>query len=366
MRRRFILPVIVLVIVTAAAAGGGYWWLVGRFWESTDNAYVQGDIAVMSPKIAGYIAEVPVADNQSVHLGQILVKLDDRDYQAKVAEAKATVEAAAAAVVSNQTKLELQSMMIDQTLAAADKADADEKMARQDFARVKSLLSSGAVSKQQYDAANATMAGANAEMARATAAVSADRQQVLVLKAAGQELLARQHQAEAALALAQQDLEATIIRSPIDGVIGNKGARVGEYVKAGNQLLSVVPIRQLYVVANFKETQLSRMHPGQRAELSIDAFPGIKIEGEIESFAPASGAEFSLLPAENATGNFTKVVQRVPVRISLNPDNPLSGMLRPGLSVVVSINTHDWQPPALAEGTLGAAAAAESTAKPAQ
>jgi membrane fusion protein, multidrug efflux system len=240
-----------------------------------------------------------------------------------------------------ETRRTWQQAMIDQAGAAVTSAEAELHRAGLDSARQRDLQRTDISSRQKYETSEADQRKAEAGLARSRAALVAERDQLAVLDAQRQQEEAKLAQAEAALRLAQNDLDDTVIRAPVDGVVGNKGVQVGQLVKAGTLLLAVVPLPQVYVIANFKETQLAGMRPGQKVSLAVDAFPGAKLHGFIESFAPASGAVFSLLPPENATGNFTKIVQRVPVRIALAPDEPLRSRLRPGLSAVVEVDTRE-------------------------
>jgi membrane fusion protein, multidrug efflux system len=335
--------VIGLVLVALALGGTGswYWWTVWRFQQSTDDAYVQSDVSVISPKVEGYIKKVKVADNQQVTEGAVLFVIDDRDFKAKVAQAEAAVALEEASVATYDSRLKLQQAMIDQAAAVVQSAEADLSRAQQDYKRYSALMTSDFASRQRYEQSEADARKAEAALARARAALAAEQNQLGVLRSQQREEQAKLQQARANLQLAQNDLDNTVIRAPIGGVAGNRAGQVGQYVKAGTQLLSLVPLSRLYVTANFKETQLTRMRPGQSATVSVDAYPDAALEGQVESFAPGSGAQFSLLPPDNATGNFTKIVQRVPVRIALPENSPLAGLLRPGLSVTVTVSMQE-------------------------
>jgi membrane fusion protein (multidrug efflux system) len=360
MPRKVLLSIGLGVAVLAAGAGGWYWWTHGRFVETTDNAYVESDIAAISPKIAGYIQRLNVADNQQVRAGDVLAAIDDRDFVARVVEAKAAVAGAAAAIASTDRRIELQAALIDQAAAAVESAEAERARARPEYERYKKMVATNIVAKSDFDRTAADLRKAEAELTRAKAELTAQRGQLVVLQAERQEALAKLEQGKATLAVAEIDLDNTVIRAPVGGVVGNKAVELGQYVRAGQQIVALVPLPSVHVVANFKETQLERMRPGQRVAISVDAYPGVTLEGSVESFAPASGAVFSLLPPENATGNFTKIVQRVPVRIVVPDDNPLAGLLRPGLSVEVSIDTRAAdEAPAPAGGVFGVAQAAQ-------
>jgi membrane fusion protein (multidrug efflux system) len=337
---RSIALILLLAILLALGAGTGwYWWTEWRFQQSTDDAYVQSDITVISPKVEGYIKEVRVGENQPVAAGQVLFVVDERDFAAKTAHAEAAVATGEALVATFASRLSLQQAMIEQAGATVQSAEADLSRARLDYRRYATLATSDFASRQRLETAEADSRKAEAALGKARAALGAEQNQLAVLGSQQREEEARLLQARTSRQLARNDLDNTIIRAPIAGVVGNRAGRVGQYVKPGTQLLSLVPLPHVYVTANFKETQLTHMRPGQPAEISVDAYPDQPLTGRIESFAPASGAQFSLLPPDNATGNFTKIVQRVPVRIALPADGPLARLLRPGLSVTVTVDT---------------------------
>jgi len=360
MRKKLLVLLPVLLLV-AGTYGGWQWWRVWRFQQSTDDAYVSSDISLISPKIEGYIKEVRVADNQHVTAGQVLFVIDDSDFAAKVAAAQAAVDAEIASVATFETQHDHQLAMISQAAAQVESAKAEADRADLDQKRYVSLVSSEVATKQRYETAEADATKAAANLLRAKAALEAEKQQLAVISAQKHEEQAKREQARAALRLAQNDLDNTVIRAPVAGIVGNRAGQIGQYVKPGTQLLSLVPLPEVYVTANFKETQLTRMRPGQPAQIAVDAYPDKVIEGHVESFAPASGAEFSLLPPDNATGNFTKIVQRVPVRIAVPPNGPLAALLRPGLSVEVTVDTRA-KGEAVAEGTIVGTAEAQPAA----
>jgi membrane fusion protein (multidrug efflux system) len=351
-----ILPVVVLAL---GVSGGWYWWNVLRFLQSTDDAYVQSDVSLISPKVEGYIKKVKVADNQEVAEGAVLFVIDDRDFKAKVAQAEAAVAIAEASVATYESRLTLQQSMIEQAAATVKSVEADLTREQQDYKRYSALLSTDFASRQRFEQAEADARKGEAAVAKSRAAFAAEQNQLAVLRSQQREEQAKLQQARANLQLAQNDLENTVIRAPISGIAGNRAGQVGQYVKAGTQLLSLVPLSRIYVTANFKETQLTHMRPGQLAQVSVDAYPDLILDGRIESFAPASGAQFSLLPPDNATGNFTKIVQRVPLRIALPANSPLIGRLRPGLSVTVTVDTRDSGD---GDGLVGAAQAKSPSA----
>ncbi|MBV9827713.1 MAG: HlyD family secretion protein [Alphaproteobacteria bacterium] len=353
-----------LVIVVAVAVGAGWrWWTQWRFQQSTDDAYVQSDVTVISPKVEGYLKEVRVEENQPVKAGDVLFTVDDRDFMAKVAQADAAIATEQAIIETYRSRRKFQQAMIDQAAATVQSNEADLGRAQLDYKRYTALVSSDYASRQRFETAEADSRKAQAALEKARAALAAEQTQLGVIGAQQGEEEARLGQSRATLQLARNDLDNTIIRAPSAGVAGNRAGRVGMYVKPGTQLLSLVPLPYVYVTANFKETQLTHMRPGQTAEIAVDAYPDEKLTGHIESFAPGSGAEFSLLPPDNATGNFTKIVQRVPVRIALPADGPLARLLRPGLSVTVTVDTRSE--PAVADGgsIIGAAQAQPATAQ---
>ena len=339
--RKVLLIFLPVVALTLGAGGGWYWWNVLRFLQSTDDAYVQSDVSIISPKVEGYIKKVKVTDNQEVAEGAVLFVIDDRDFKAKVAQAEAAVAIEEASVASYEARLKLQQSMIDQATASVASAEADLDREQQDYKRYSALMTSDFASRQRFEQAQADARKGEAARARSHAALGAEQNQLAVLRSQQREEQAKLQQARANLQLAQNDLDNTVIRAPVSGVAGNRAGQVGQYVKAGTQLLSLVPLPHVYVTANFKETQLTHIRPGQLAEVSVDAYPDLTLEGRIESFAPGSGAQFSLLPPDNATGNFTKIVQRVPVRIALPANGLLTGLLRHGLSLTVTVDTRD-------------------------
>ncbi len=329
---------VALLLLAIVAASLGYWWS-RRHIETTDDAYVASDISVMSAKVPGYVASVEVADNQPVKAGEVLIRLESRDYEAKRDQAQALAQARRLGLAQIEAKLNLQDAQIRQAGAEVTAAAADTQRAKNDLERAQILVKNEFASRQKLDQSQADSQRTAAQLTRARAGADAAKRQTNVLDAEMATARALSDEADAQLELAQIDLENTVIRAPIDGVAANRSAQLGEYVRAGAQLLSIVPLDKVWIEANFKETQLTRMKPGQSVDIKIDAFPDQHLQGKVESIAPASGAKFSLLPPENATGNFTKVVQRVPVRISLPLDSPLKGRIAPGLSAVVKVDT---------------------------
>ena len=337
-RKVLIISGAALILVAAVAAFGHQWWTVGRFTESTDDAYVGGDITVIAPKVSGFIARVAVTDNQIVHAGDVLVELDNRDYVAARARAVAAVAAQKAAIANLAATRHLQEAVIAQAQAGINSADAEIERSQEEQIRYRRLEALSAVSLQESQKADADYKNALASGARARAALSASQRQLDVIDSQNQQAAAALAQAEADRDVADLNLSYTELRAPMDGTVGNRSARAGSYANIGAQLMSLVPARGLWVDANFKESQLARMHAGQTVLVEADVLPGQVFRGRVASLAPATGAVFSVLPAENATGNFTKIVQRVPVRVVLEGDASALGQLRPGLSVVAKVD----------------------------
>ncbi|BAE52802.1 HlyD family secretion protein [Paramagnetospirillum magneticum] len=330
-----------LVLVSFGSWSAYRWSQEWRWMESTDDAYVDGDITTISPKVAGHVVELLARDNRAVAKGDVLVRIDERDYRARLDEAAGQVKARLAQLIQIDDRVAVQEAVITQSGASISAARAEMVRAKADYERSRALVREDYVSRQRFDITQADAARAEAGLTGSGAGLQAARRQLSVLASERNVALAQLEQAKATLVVAETELEATTIRSPVDGVIGNRAVRDGQYVRPGQTLLAVVPLGNVWIDANFKETQIGRMTPGNRVEIKVDAFPGAVIGGSVDSFAPASGAKFSLLPPENATGNFTKVVQRIPVRIRVDQDSPLAGQLRPGLSVVVKVDTRD-------------------------
>jgi membrane fusion protein (multidrug efflux system) len=327
----------------AALAGGAWYgwdyWTVGQFLVSTDDAYVKADNTTIAPKVSGYLHDVLVADNEGVKAGQVLARIDERDFRVALDQAKADVAAAQAAIASRQAQLEVQQAVIAAAKATVEVDQATATFAAQENKRYTDLATTGYGSVQNAQQAQSRISGAQAAIARDTASLVSATKQVDLLKAEIVQANATVAHAEAVQRQAQLNLEYTSIVAPIDGVVGNRTLRVGQYVQAGTQLMSVVPVASAYVVANFKETQLTDVREGQTVDIAIDMFPGQIVHGHVDSIAPASGQEFALLPPDNATGNFTKVVQRIPVKITLDGAGNPPIALRPGMSVIPTIET---------------------------
>ena len=304
---------------------------------STDNAYVRGDVTSLAPKVAGYVTAVEIEDNQTVRAGDVLFRIDDRDHRAKLAQAAANVEAAQARLTNVDADIQLQHALIRQAEAQKRSNMAEMTLATKASDRRRELIRTSAVSQASVDESDAALARAEAGVSAASATVEAQRQRVAVLATQREAAAAALAQARAARDLAQIDLDHTVVHAPVDGVIGNRQVRVGRLVAPGAALLDIVPVNDVWVVANFKETQIEHIRPGQRARITVDGYPNQAFDGVVDSFAPGSGSAFTMLPVDNATGNFIRVVQRVPVKIRF-AGNPLRGRIVPGLSARVEID----------------------------
>jgi membrane fusion protein (multidrug efflux system) len=336
--RRLVVAAVAVLMAGAAGWYGWSWWTLGRFIESTDDAYVGGEVTTIASKVAGFVETVAIADNQVVKAGDLLVKLDDRDYRAQLARTEASVAAQNATLANLDANARLQRAMIAEAAAEIAATAAELDRARYDVDRYRTLADSQYASLQRFQQADADHKKALAADHKAHAALEAAERQLDVIETQKQQTRAALDQAIADRDLARLNLGYTEIRSPIDGVIGNRSVRLGAYATVGAQLLAVVPTRGLWIDANFKENQLAHMREGQRVDVAADLLPGVTLSGRVGSLAPATGAQFSVIPPENATGNFTKIVQRVPVRIVLDGDAAELGGLRPGLSVVVRVD----------------------------
>lgn len=314
-------------------------WVAGMTSQTTDNAYLRADTTPVSAEVSGRIVRLLVGDYQHVKTGQLLMEIDPTQYQAQVDQAKASVAAAQATIRNEQSNITLQQRVIEKADAGLAALNADRERVVSEGRRQTSLTKDGWSTAQKLEAAIADVKRIEAQIAEKQAEIAAERQKLDVLATQSDQAQAELSNQQAALRLAQIDLDRTRILAPMDGVVGVSGAREGQYVRAGSQLVSVVPVSKLYVVANFKETQLAKFRPGQLVSVTVDTFPGKELRGHVERLSPATGSEFSLLPPDNATGNFTKVAQRVGVRIALEHNDELGGLLRPGMSVVATVHT---------------------------
>jgi membrane fusion protein, multidrug efflux system len=338
-RRR---PVLMLVLLVAAVLGiwqGYRWWTVGRFIVWTDDAYVGAKMATLAAKVPGYIASLDVEDNAPVHSGDIIATIDDGDYKIAVDAASAKTRTQRATIDRLGQQVAAQQAAVEQAKAQLASAKAGATRARLELDRQQSLATRDFASRQSLEQAYANRDQTDASVMSARAAIDAATANVEVSKAQQEEARHTLAEFETMLAKAERDLRFTVIRAPFDGVVGNRAIQVGGYVQSGARLISLVPLDGVYIDANFKETQLARIKPGAHVAIALDALPDAVIDGTVESIAPASGSVFSLLPPDNATGNFTKIVQRLPVRIRVSPDVARQGALRPGMSVSASVDT---------------------------
>lgn len=337
--RSLLIGATALALIAAAAYFGHDYWTVGRFHVSTDDAYVKADSSTIAPKVSGHIIEVLVSDNQTVIAGQPLARIDDRDFRSALDQAKADVAAAEATLSAKEAALDIQQSTIAAARATVDVDKANETFAQQNDKRYSNLATTGYGPVRTAEQAASQIGVARAAVARDSAVLDAAIKQIDLLNAEVAQAKAALARGLALQRQAELDLSYATILAPVDGSVGNRTLRVGQYVQAGTQLMSIVPITAVYVIANYKETQLTDVHAGQTVDLEVDMFPGRTYHGRVDSIAPASGQEFALLPPDNATGNFTKVVQRIPVKIVLDGKSAASGDLRPGMSVQPSIDT---------------------------
>ena len=344
-RKLLLLSALALAIVGGAGSFGYRWWTVGRFIESTDDAYVGAHNTTLAAKVAGYIATIAVEDNTQVRAGDVIATIDEGDFRLavdqardKVATQKATIDRIGRQVVAQQAA-------VDQAKAQLASAQAASARAQLELDRQQTLAQRDYASRQTLEQAQSSRDQATAGVQSAQAAVDAAQANVEVLKGQQQEAARTLDELNTALAKAERDLSFTRVLAPFDGIVGNKAAEVGNFVQPAARLMALVPLNASYVDANFKETQLADIKPGQKVDVAIDALGGKVIEGTVTSIAPASGAQFSLLPPDNATGNFTKVVQRVPVRVTFSDEVLKSAPLRPGLSDVATVHTRDPDAP---------------------
>jgi membrane fusion protein, multidrug efflux system len=338
-RRRGVVTFVAAVMLILAVAGGLHYWRYARFIISTDDAYAQADSTILASRVSGYVSVVQVQDDEHVKAGQILARIDDRDYCATLDQARADVQAAKAAETNLEAQLVQQDALIARARASVAASQAALDLARIDRARAEKMAGIGFGSQQQSQQADAHAREQVADLQRDRAALTTAEREVDVLRAKLGQAHALSERSQAVERRAELDVEYTTIIAPIDGTVGARSLRVGQYVQAGTQLLAIVPLRDVYIIANFKETQLTHARTGQHVRLRVDTFPGVDLRGYVDNLAPATGLEFSLLPPDNATGNFTKIVQRVPVKIRLDASQPLLGQLRPGMSVEAYIDT---------------------------
>jgi membrane fusion protein (multidrug efflux system) len=366
-RNRGKLAIIGLAAAVVLAAGGwyGYRYLtVGRYIISTDDAYVHADATTLAAKVSGYVSQVSVADNTDVHAGDVIARIDDGDYKLAADAARDKVATQQATVARIGQQITAQQTAVVRANAQLTAAQAVETRSESELKRQQELAAKQFASQQKLEQAQSIRDQAVAAVQSARAAIASAIANVGVLEAQQQEAEQKLRELKTAQAKAERDLSFTVIRAPIDGVIGNRAIQVGDYVQPGQRLASLVPLTDVYVDANFKETQLARLQPGQPAAVSVDALPGHDITGVVASVSPASGSVFSLLPPDNATGNFTKIVQRLAVRIRLPAAVQDKRQLRPGMSVVVDVNTKPRSSVADNRGWFAAEAAPATDQQP--
>lgn len=338
-RVRILLVAAALVLLVA----GGIWLVrylsFGRYQETTNDAYLQADAITVAPKVSGYVERVFVADNQTVKAGQPLVQIDPRDYRAQAAQSRAQIDVASANAAGVEAQIAEQRAAIDEARAQLATAQADAAFAAREVARYRPLAATGAETRERLSQLENQAEAARGKAAQARAQLVSAEQRVVTLRAQVQQARAQGEAARAQLVAAGTNVEATILRAAADGRIGDKTVRQGQFAQAATRLMSVVPVDSLYITANFKETQLGAMRVGQPVKIEVDALPDVELFGRVASLAPGTGAQFSILPPQNATGNFTKIVQRVPVRIAIDAGPETRKLLIPGMSVEVSVDT---------------------------
>ena len=337
-KRKRVLLVALLVIGSVGGYYGYRYWTEGRFLVSTDDAYVKADMATIAAKVGGYVQSVAVVENQRVRKGDLLASIDPVDYRLAVVAAQGRIDTQSATIARFEAQAKVQRATIDQARAGAVGAEADRTRAVSEYSRANELSLRSYGTPQRLDQARADRDRTIAAVSNAGAQVAAAEANLAVLDAQRVEAIRLRNELTTAMERAQRDLDFATIRAPFDGIVGNKSVQPGMLVQPGTRMLTLVPPQTAYVEANFKETQLGRLQLGQHAAVRLDAHADRVIDGVVESFAPASGAQFSMLPPENATGNFTKIVQRVPVRIRIPVDVASEGLLAPGLSVEVDID----------------------------
>ena len=338
-RARFIGPLVLIAVLGYGGHAGWDWLTRGRFILSTEDAYVKADMAVIASKVSGYVVAVSAQDNKTVKAGEVLARIDEGDYRLAVEAARRKVETQDITIIRIGRQADAQRALIDQTEAMLEAAIADQQRANLEFDRATALMKTQTGTQQRLDQAIADRDRTRAAVQSALAQREGARSNLMVLEAQQSEARQLRAELETAVARAERDLSFTQIHAPFDGLVGNRVVQMGQFVQPGSRLLTLIPPSSAYVEANFKETQIERLQIGQSVEIKLDAISGKSFEGKIDSLSPASGSQFSLLPPENATGNFTKIVQRVPVRISLPAEALATGLFKPGMSVIAEVNT---------------------------
>ncbi|GGD84759.1 HlyD family secretion protein [Rhizobium anhuiense] len=338
-RRSPVLPIVVLALLAGGGWYGYEWWTNGRFMVSTDDAYIEGDIATISPKVTGYVAKVNVVANQEVKAGDVLATLDNGDYQNALDQAQAQIATEQLSLQRIDAQIEGANASLVQARAQKVALEAAVRGAEITQKRQSELQAKSVGTAADLDNANIALDQAKANLSGGDANIVVAQANVTILQAQRKEAEGSVRSLEISRDKAARDLSFTVLKAPYDGIVGNRSVQEGDLVSPGQRLMALVPVRQLYIDANFKETQIQHLVAGSKVNVHVDAYSNHPIVGTVESISPASGSVFSLLPPENATGNFTKVIQRVPVRIALPQDALDSGRLRAGLSVVVDVDT---------------------------
>ncbi|OWV87139.1 hemolysin D [Rhizobium sp. N122] len=338
-RRSPVLPIVVLAILAGGGWYGYEWWTNGRFMVSTDDAYIEGDIATISPKVTGYVARVNVVANQEVKAGDVLATLDNGDYQNALDQAQAQIATEQLSLQRIDAQIEGADASLAQAQAQKVALEAAVRGAEITQKRQSELQAKSVGTAADLDNANIALDQAKANLAGGDANITAAQANITILRAQRKEAEGSVRALEISRDKAARDLSFTVLKAPYDGIVGNRSVQEGDLVSPGQRLMALVPVHELYIDANFKETQIQHLVAGSKVNVHVDAYSDHPVVGTVESISPASGSVFSLLPPENATGNFTKVIQRVPVRIALPQDALDSGRLRAGLSVVVDVDT---------------------------
>jgi membrane fusion protein, multidrug efflux system len=356
--RKYLMVGAALAMLAGAGWYGFNYMTAGRYLVSTDDAYVRANATTLAAKVAGYVASLEVDDNTYVHTGDVIARIDDGDYKLAVAAARDKLATQQATVERIGRQIPAQQAQVEQAKSQLASSKAQATRAQSELERQQALAGKEFASRQTLEQAQSNRDQTAAAVQGAQAAIDQAAANVDVLKAQQQEAARTLNELQTAVAKADRDLSFTLIRAPIDGVIGNRAVHTGDFVQTGQRLASLVPLDEVYIDANFKETQLARLQPGQPVVVDVDAIPGREIVGEVLSVSPASGSTFSLLPPDNATGNFTKIVQRIAVRIQVPADVAARRQLRPGMSVVVNVNT---KPSAVADRAPAARRVADRT-----
>jgi membrane fusion protein (multidrug efflux system) len=338
-KKKFVLIAVGVAALAAAAYFGTQYMLVGRFMVGTDDAYVRSNNTTLGARVSGHIAAILPRDNSEVKAGDVVFQIDDGDYKIAVESARARIATQQATIERIGRQVAAQQSAVEQAKAQLDSAEAAARRAALDFERQEALSTKGFASRAVFETSQASRDQSAASVIAAKAAYDAARDGVEVTKAQQNEARAQLAELQSGLAKAERDLDFTKVRAPISGVFSNRLVNLGDFINAGQRLANLVPLDAVYVDANFKETQLRRLKPGQKVEISVDAYSSREIEGTVDSLSPAAGQVFTLLPPDNATGNFTKIVQRVPVRIRVPAEVAREGLLRAGMSVYVRVDT---------------------------